>query len=113
MDQRVRNIIAFMNANLDRKLTVDGLAGIVNLSASRLAHLFKQETGKSTFRYLFDLRLERARELLETTFFSVKQVAARVGQSANQFNESFKRAYGVTPGSFAARHRRTAPSSAG
>jgi transcriptional regulator GlxA family with amidase domain len=105
MDRRIETVIAFMDANLNRKLTVNELARVVNLSASRLAHLFKDETGKSTFQYLLDRRIARGRELLETTFLSVKQIAARVGQSSNQFNVSFKKAYRTTPKRFTTRHR--------
>jgi transcriptional regulator GlxA family with amidase domain len=111
MDERVRNIIAFMNANIERPLSVRELARSVNLSRSHLRRLFKAETGKSLTTYLKDLRLQRSRELLETTFLSVKEIAARVGQSANHFVTDFKKVYGVTPARFAARYRRTDKSS--
>ena len=108
MDQRVRTAIAFMNANLNRALKVRELAGVVDLSPSHLAYLFRKETGKSAFRYLLDLRIKRGKNLLETTSLSVKQIATRVGQSSNHFSENFKEKYRLTPGRFASRHRRMA-----
>src|SRR5260370_1010268 len=108
MDRRIRAVIAFMNANLHRKLTVKDMARAVNLSPSHLARLFKREAGKPVSGYLRGLRLERAKELLETTFLSVKQVAGRVGlTSIPHFVTNFKRAYGVTPARYAERYRKT------
>ena len=106
MDQRVRQIIALMNANIQRQLSVRELARSVNLSTSHLRRLFKSETRKSMTAYLKDLRLQHSRDLLETTFLSVKEIAARVGQSANHFITDFKKLHGVTPSQFAARYRR-------
>jgi AraC family transcriptional regulator len=106
MDQRVRNIIAFMNANIQRQLSVRELARSVNLSTSHLRRLFKSETGKPITTFLKDFRLQRSQDLLETTFLSVKEIAASVGQSANHFITDFRKAHGVTPSHFAARYRR-------
>ena len=110
MDQRVRAVIALMNANLDRKLTLCEMAMAVGLSSSHLRRLFKSQTGKPVATYLKDLRLQHSLDLLETTFLSVKEVAARVGQSANHFVTDFKKVHGVTPARFAARYRRTGKS---
>ena len=107
MDQRVRSIIALINANIQRQLSVRELARSVNLSTSHLRRLFKSETGKPITTYLKDLRLQHSRDLLETTFLSVKEIAARIGQSANHFITDFKKVHGVTPSQFADRYRRT------
>jgi AraC family transcriptional regulator len=55
------------------------LARAVNLTSFHFCHLFKAETGNSPARYLKALRLERARELLETTFLSTKEIRSLVG----------------------------------
>jgi transcriptional regulator GlxA family with amidase domain len=79
MDQRVRAAVAFMNANLHRKLSAIEIAQSVRLSPAHLRALFKSETGTSPTTYRRELQMERARHLLETTFMSVKEVAACVG----------------------------------
>jgi len=109
MDQRIRAAIDFMNSNLHLKLTVNEIAKRVCLSPSHLNHLFKIETGLPVARYLNKLRLERGKELLETTFLNVKQIASEVGQSSNHFTTNFKRAFRVSPSHFAARYRNTKP----
>jgi transcriptional regulator GlxA family with amidase domain len=98
-----------MKTNLHRKLTAIEIAEAVRLSPSRLRELFKDETGTSLARYRRQLRLERAKHLLETTFLSVKEVAASVGlTSVGHFISDFKKAYLMTPSEYAAHYRRTA-----
>jgi len=107
MDQRVRAAIAFMNANLHRKLTPIEIAESVHLSVARVRQLFKTETGTSLARYLRNLRLKQAKHLFETTFLSVKEVAARIGITGiNYFIREFKKMYRVTPARYATRYRK-------
>jgi transcriptional regulator GlxA family with amidase domain len=108
MDQRVDAAIAFMNANLHRKLTPLEIAESVRLSTSHLRHVFKDETGTSFTRYLRELRLKRAKQLLETTFLTVKEVASAVGvDSVSHFVRNFEKVYRMTPARYAGRHRKT------
>lgn len=108
MDQRVHAAIALMNANLHRKLTPVEIAQSVRLSPPHLRELFKSETGTSLARYQRELRLGRAKHLLETTFLSVKEVAASVGiDGVSHFVRDFEKKYGTTPARYAERHRKT------
>lgn len=101
MDQRVQEVLALMNANLGRGLPLNKLARSVNLSSSRLRCLFKAETGISLAKYFKYLRMEKAKELLETSFLSVKQIAARTGfNDMSHFVRDFKQIYGLTPAAF-------------
>ena len=87
-----------MEDALDRPLSIAGLAAEVNLSASRLSHLFTQDVGLSPARYLHERRLTRARLLLERTFLTVKQVMACVGiNDPSHFARDFRRLHGVAP----------------
>jgi AraC family transcriptional regulator, arabinose operon regulatory protein len=98
VDPRVAWAIAHMERQTAEKLQIGQLARHVNLSASRFAHLFTAHTGKSPARYLRELRLDRARVLLETTFLSVKEVMAAVGfNDASHFSRDFERSYGMSP----------------
>jgi transcriptional regulator GlxA family with amidase domain len=108
MDHRVDAAIAFMTANLHRKLTPLEIAQSVRLSTSHLRHVFKDETSTSLTRYLRELRLQRAKQLLETTFLTVKEVASAVGiDSVSHFVRDFKKAHRLTPSRYAERHRKS------
>jgi len=77
------------------------MAEIVNLSPSRLRYLFKKETGVAPGHYLRTFRLEQAKELLEKTFLSVKEITRRVGvNDQSHFIREFKKAYGLTPAQY-------------
>ena len=98
MDRRIFLAIAEIESDLARAWDVAQLALLVNLSASRFRHLFKEETGLSINQYLRERRLERAELLLRTTFLSIKEVALEAGlRSTSHFVQYFKQKYDVTP----------------
>jgi transcriptional regulator GlxA family with amidase domain len=98
MDQRVQKILILMRTDPTRGLTLDEMAKVVNLSPSRLYQVFKTEVGVPPTRYLRQLKMEKARELLETTFLSVKVIVAMIGvNDESHFVRDFKREYSVTP----------------
>lgn len=100
IDPRVRVVIRRIAESVrgGQVVTFDDLARMVNLSASRLRHLFKEGAGSSLAQYLRWVRLAYARELLETTFLSVKQVRSSVGfPDGSHFTREFKRLWGHSP----------------
>jgi transcriptional regulator GlxA family with amidase domain len=81
-----------------RDLSTDELARHVNLSTSRLRHLFRSETGQSISQYRKMLRIQKAKELIETTFLSMKQVMLKAGiKDKGQFAREFRKVYGTRP----------------
>lgn len=98
---RVNAAVDFMKANLHRSMTRAEIADTVGLSAAYFSDIFKMETGVPLGEYLIRLRMEKASQLLKTTFRSVKQIMAEVGyyNKAN-FGRSFKNRFGVTPSEY-------------
>jgi AraC family transcriptional regulator of arabinose operon len=110
MDHRIRSAMERIHRRFDRRLAVPELAARVNLSPSRFSHLFRSETGVSPSLYLKRVRLRAARELLETSFLSVKEVMGRVGlNDASHFVRDFKQHHGVRPGHIRRRPERLEP----
>lgn len=104
MDWRVQKIILFLESNLHRDIPLTEMARIVGLSSSRLRHIFKAQTDVTPTQYLNHLRMRKAKEQLETTSLSVKEIMASAGVSdPSNFMRAFKRAYGVTPTQFRSR----------
>lgn len=98
MDRRVEAVTAYMVANLQHELSLDTLAKLINLSPSRLRHLFKAEVGITVAQHLKVLRLHKSKTLLETTFLSVKEIMYEVGLShPNHFAQEFKKLFGLAP----------------
>jgi AraC-like DNA-binding protein len=104
---RVQAVIDFMKANLHRRILVTELAEIASLSQSQLSRVFNLQTGFSPGDYLIRLRMEKARELLVTSFLSIKQVMATVGYdtgSRANFVGQFKRHFDLPPSEYRKRH---------
>lgn len=98
MDPRVREAINLLSEDLSRDFDYKALAVSVNLSQSRLRHLFKDETGLTPAQYLKRLRLDRARELLDRSFLRLKEVMPLVGiNDESHFVRDFKKAHGLPP----------------
>lgn len=113
-DRRVQVVRVLLEGSFDRKLGLRDMSAEVNLSPWRLAHLFKSEIGMSPQRYLTLVRLQRAKDLLETSFLSVQAISAAVGiPNPSQFTKSFKTAYGVTPVGYRKVHSRIRPTEDG
>jgi transcriptional regulator GlxA family with amidase domain len=110
MDRRVQTIIAIMKNDLHRELHLSALARKVDLSTSRLHHLFKAETGTTPALYLHSLRIKRAKELLEIHSLSIKQIMIHIGvKDRSHFERSFKRVCGLTPTQYRAGVQRLEP----
>lgn len=98
---RVRAVVDFMNANLHRSIALAELAGVVNLSPSYFSQVFKTETELSPGEYLIRLRIEKAGQLLATTFLSIKQVMAEVGyNNKSNFVRHFRSRFDITPSEY-------------
>jgi AraC family transcriptional regulator, arabinose operon regulatory protein len=98
MEPRIHKAICLMTVDLGREVSLNELAQALNLSASRLRHLFKYETGVSPLQYLKLQRMQRAKELLEATFLNVKEVMLQVGvKDKSSFVRDFKKLYGLSP----------------
>jgi len=105
MDRRVQTVVEILNDDLHRPLPLKQIASRVNLSPSRLRHIFKTEMGVSPTQYCKELRMLKAKELIETSFMNMKQIMITVGASnKDSFARDFKRAYGFTPSMYRARY---------
>ena len=112
MDLRIEIIKSTIQNEYYRGLHLRDLARAVNLSTSRLRHLFKEHIGQTLFQYLLLTRMQQAKVLLETTPLRVKEVMTRVGISDDShFTRDFKRFYGLAPSKYRNRYlsQRLAP----
>ena len=99
--QKVAEGIIYMSEHLDQPMRVSALAALANLSPAHFTVLFKQATGCSPRDYLHLLRIHRACQLLRSSTFNVKEVAARLGyQDQFHFSRQFKAFQGVSPSEY-------------
>ncbi len=99
---RVEQTMCFMRAHASEPLSVAALARRVAMSPSHFAHRFRALARISPMRYLKQLRLSRARELLLADGLRVNEVAASVGyESTSHFTSDFRARYGKAPAAYA------------
>lgn len=78
--------------------TISALARAVGINEAKLMHAFKQLFGQTIFDFTQALRMEMAKELLETTDRSITEIAFDVGyEYSSNFTTAFKRHFGITP----------------
>ena len=106
MDKRVEKIIEMMREDVRGELSLSEFAQSVNLSVWRLCHIFKSDVGMPPIRYLRLLRMARAKDLLESSFLSVKEIAYQVGlNDESHFVRDFKSTYGFSPALYRSRFK--------
>lgn len=100
---RFRQLHAWMLGHLAEDLPVERLASQSNLSPRHFARAFRRETGMTPGQYLETLRLDHARELLESGADSLKAVAQAAGFGREErLRRTFLRRLGVGPSQYRA-----------
>ena len=71
---------------------------MVNISPYYFSKVFKEECGLNFIEYLTNIRIDKAKELLEKSNLSIKEICVSCGYTdPNYFSRSFKKNVGVTP----------------
>ncbi|MDF2962607.1 MAG: transcriptional regulator, AraC family, partial [Paenibacillus sp.] len=96
-----KQILDYTHINFDKEISLGGIADKLKLDPSYVSRLFRQEVSITFTDYVIALRLAKAKELLQHSTLTVKDIGAMVGY-ANQrsFNRIFKKYEGVTPGEY-------------
>ncbi|MGC2694490.1 MAG: helix-turn-helix transcriptional regulator [Candidatus Angelobacter sp.] len=95
-DYRIRKVLECVEQ--DPSKTILDLARMVNLSSSRLGHLFRLQIGVDLNSFVRNSRLEKAAKLLRETELSIKEIAAMIGyQHASSFDRGFEKKFGAAP----------------
>ena len=82
-------------------LSVDRICSILNVTPNYFSTLFRKKTGDTFIAYLTNLRMEKAKWLLENTDEKAYMIAGMVGyDEPNYFSYVFKKAYGISPSKY-------------
>ncbi|MDA0564344.1 DJ-1/PfpI family protein [Streptomonospora sp. S1-112] len=98
--------LRWMQDHLAEPLTVAEIAAHAALSPRHLSRRFRAQTGTTPLRWLLDRRVQRARELLETTGLPVERIARTTGfGTVETLRYHFGRQVGTTPTAYRAAFR--------
>jgi AraC-like DNA-binding protein len=74
------------------------VAKLANLSTYHFIRVFKQQTGRTPYDYLIDIKIERAKEMLKNKNYSIIDICFSCGfTNHSHFTTTFKKRMGVTP----------------
>lgn len=94
-------IIKYLHNNYDQDISLKKLSEQFHMNSSYISSLIKNETGLTYTQYLTDLRIGKARQLLESTDLSLAEISEAVGfNDYFYFIKKFKKVVGVTPGHY-------------
>ena len=98
----MQRINALINANLeDENFDSIALCKAMSLSRTQLFRRLKSLIRQAPAIYIKTIRLQKAKELLETTDLSVSEIAFKTGiQTVSHFTKIFKKQYGIPPSVF-------------
>jgi YesN/AraC family two-component response regulator len=92
-------LVEYVNSSFsDGSLSLSKIADHFTLSPSYLSRYFKNQIGTGISEYVDEIRMERAKELLQSNIWTVKEVTEQVGYSdQTYFIRKFKKKEGITP----------------
>jgi two-component system response regulator YesN len=82
----------------DEKISLNEVAAYVNISPNHFSTIFSREAGKSFIRYLTELRMNKAKEMLKCSDLRCSEISTAVGyKDPHYFSYLFKKAHNCSP----------------
>lgn len=101
----IHECIDYMQENVTEWLTMEQIARHLSVSSSALKKAFSEEMGKGIMRYFSDMKLEKAKEMMEDGNMTFAMIADSLGYSSpNHFYAAFKSKMGMSPSAYAKTH---------
>ncbi|MBM7599957.1 two-component system response regulator YesN [Virgibacillus halotolerans] len=99
--QYINQAKAYIHQHFEQAMTLEDVADTVGLSPNYFSNMFKQEFGATFIDYLTEVRLQKAKQLLEENELSLKEISYLIGyKDPNYFSRVFKKHYHESPKHF-------------
>jgi AraC family transcriptional regulator len=101
----IHKAISLMRQYYATRISISDISNFLYLSPCHFKRIFKAYTGQTPHRYLMDIRLEKAKELLERNGYSIEDTARQCGfVNAGHFTVAFKRGTKLSPSEYRKMH---------
>lgn len=105
LDSQMDTAITYFNTNYNRSINVEEYASSIGMSISWFIRSFRKYTGNTPVQFLTALRMTNAQVLLETTSYSINEIAGIVGyNNPLYFSRLFHKQKGCSPSEYRARN---------
>jgi AraC family transcriptional regulator len=99
--KRVASAKDWMEENYNADITLEDIASIAMMNSQHFLRMFKQVYLITPHQYLIELKLKKAKELLEATQMAINQICHTIGfESVFSFSVLFKNRFGIAPSYF-------------
>lgn len=100
-DEDIVQAQIWLQDNLSRSIVFADLASQFGMSIRNFSRRFKAATGQTPLNYLQSIRIESAKDLLQTTNLTIEEIMYKSGyQDISHFNQLFKKYHATTPGQY-------------
>lgn len=108
--QRLKPLFDHVHEHYAHRIALGDAAALCGMSRVVFTRTFRKASGMTLRRYLNQVRMTHAIELLEETAESIAEIASRLGFSdQSHFDRRFRQSFGRTPSRYRAEHRGDAP----
>ena len=98
INTHIRKACNYIADNFEREITLDDISNALYVNKNHLIKIFKKELGQTPNKYILEMRLIRARQLLLQTDQSVQDIAFSCGfNTPSYFSKKFKARFGALP----------------
>lgn len=99
--QGIVQVTTYINQHYTEHIKIEDLANMCHLSRTYFISAFKKVIGETPYNYLLRLRISKAKTLLETTDYTIKEIANMSGfQKTNTFTSHFRTVTHMTPSEY-------------
>lgn len=97
-EEALHEVKHFINLHYNKSFTLLELAHQVGINQTKLKKGFKSLFGTTTFKYIHDLRMKKALEMIQSQTYTIYEIAEFVGyKHSHHFTAAFKKYYGQLP----------------
>lgn len=97
-EELIIRICTYVRQHYMEDLSIDAMGEQFSITPTYLSHYFRKKTGEKYIDYVTGIRMEKAKEFLQTHRYTMKEVSSRVGYSSEKhFSRTFKKFWGINP----------------
>lgn len=103
---KIREIVNYINANIEKKLDLEELALLTSWKKDHFTKLFSKYVGLTPYQYVIRRKIEKSKMLLSDTIIPINEIAYELGfESQSNFYHLFKKIADDTPENFRKRNQ--------
>lgn len=99
--EHINKAKSYIKFNYMGNITPQTVSDYVGLERSYFSKIFRKYTGRTTQRYIMEIRIQQAKNLLETTDYTISQISSYVGiADVYYFSRAFRQITGMPPSQY-------------